>query len=383
MKKALLLGIGFFCWQIFALDVAGKVSSHHGWQGKGEQQSLLDRNWLLLELSHSKQSTYFFSSVKAMRDNNAEPSSFELTESYFDYFADSWDVRVGRQIIAWGKADGLRITDIICPQDFSLGLSQDLQDSRLAVDAFKFSFFPDCFDLELIYLPFIAKAEYPLADSLWNVVGYKGVKHNLPTKTLEAAQIAGRLGKNLGSLDFAVSGYYFWLPVQTLSDGNLVIDYKRTGFFGLEASASQGSFVYRLESAYYQRKFFAMGKVEKPWVDALLGVDCYPGGDWTIMAQFSADLVCDYSTAVQRDESESLLTLTLKKKVFRQQLEFSAQVVNSLVDQDIFCKFSSDYDCSQGLHILVGYDYYDGERKGDFGKFADNSMAWCKAEYSF
>ncbi len=383
MKKLFLLMLTFFCWQIFALDVAGKVASHHGWQSQGEQQSLLDKNWLLLELSQDKQSTYFFSSLKAMRDNNTDQSSFELKEAYFDYFADSWDVRIGRQIIAWGKADGLRITDIICSQDFSLGLSQDLQDSRLAVDACKFSYSPDYFDLDIIYLPYMTRAEYPLADSLWNVIGYKGVEHDLPEKTLESAQIAGRLGKNLGAVDFAVSGYYFWLPVQSFSAGDLVIDYKRTGYVGVEASAAQGSFVYRLESAYYQRKFFAGGTVEKPWLDGLLGIDCYPGNDWTITAQLTADLVCDYSVDVQRDESESLLTLTLKKKVFRQQLEFTAQAVNSLARQDIFCKFSGDYDCSQGLHILLGYDYYDGDQQGNFGKFSDNSMAWCKAEYSF
>jgi len=372
-----------FCWQLLAVDFAGKVSSYHGWQSKGNNKTLLDENQFLLEISQEKNNTYFFSSIKANHDGNASKSEFELKETYFDYLADSWDVRIGRQIIAWGKADGLRITDIICPQDFSLGMSQDIEDSRLAVDAFKFSYYPDHFDFELVCLPYLTEAKYPLESSLWNVFGYKEVEHKSPEKTLESAQIAGKLGKNFGAVDMAVSGSYFWLPVQSFSQKNLLIDYKRTGFVGLEASAAQGSCVYRLESAYYQRKFFAQGKQEKPWLDALFGVDWYPGSNWTLTAQLAADLVCDYSQAVQRDESQSLATLSVSKKIMREQLELSAQTVNSLASQDIFCKFKVDYDCSQGLHVLLGYDYYDGKKKGDFGKFADNSMAWCKAEYSF
>ncbi len=379
-----MLLLVFFGGQLLALDFAGKVISYHGWRSKGSMESLLDRNQLLLEMSQQKSKTYFFSSIKATHDGKNSQSDFGLKETYFDYLADSWDVRIGRQIIAWGKADGLRITDIICPQDFTLGLSQELEDSRLAVDALKFSYYPDFFDLELIYQPSITQADYPQSQSLWNVLGYQDVQHNLPENNLTSGQVAAKLGKNFGAVDLSLSGYYFWLPVQTFSSqGTLVIDYKRDNFVGLDASAAWGAFVYRLESAYYQRKFFAAGQEQKPWLDGLLGVDWYPGGNWTVTAQLAADLICHYSAAVQRDESQSLATLSIKKKVWREQLEFSAQAINSLACHDVVGKFAADYDCSQGLHILVGYDYYDGCKQGDFGKFADNSMAWCKAKYSF
>ena len=385
MKKRTLLTLllGFSCAYIFAVDFGGEVSSHHGWQSKEANKTLINNNQFLLEMEHDENSNYFFTSVKGKYNNITDENELELKEAYFDYLADSWDFRFGRQLIIWGKADGLRITDIICPMDYSFGSGQDLEDMRIPVDAFKFGFYPECFDLDLIFLPSVTKNIYPPSSSLWNVYGYSKVVHNLPKENLESSQVAGRMGKNFGFMDVAVSGAYVWLPVQSFYQGSLLINYKRSSFVGLEASTSMGHYVFRFESAYYERNFFKYGTVEKPRADALLGVDWYPGNNWTVIAQLEADLVCDYSKDVGRDESESTATLTLKKKLFREQLELSNQIVNSLANRDFFCRTQVDYDFSGGLHILLGYDYYDGSKSETFGKFADNSMMWCKAKYSF
>ena len=385
MRKRSLLALLFAVVSVcgFSLDFGGEVSSYHGWQSKESNKSLINLNQAMLKISQEGNSNLFFTSIKAKANNNTDQNELSLQEAYFDYIADEWDFRIGRQLIIWGKADGLRITDIICPMDYSLGSSQDLEDMRIPVDAFKFGYYSQYFDLDLIFLPTVSGNVYPLEDSLWNVMGYKNVKYNLPKASLESSQFAGRLGKNFGAFDVAVSGFYYWLPVSSFAQGTLLIDYKRTGIFGLEASTSVDAFVFRFESAYYQRNFFANGSVEKPWVDGLFGVDWYPGNNWTIIAQLEADLVCDYSNKVGRDESESMGTLTLKKKLFREKLELSLQTVNNFAYHDIVCKSAIDYDFSGGLHILLGYDYYDGSSQGTFGRFSDNSMFWCKGKYSF
>ena len=47
----------------------------------------------------------------------AERKEFNIKEAYIDFGNDWASLRTGRQIIIWGKADGVQIVDIICPQD--------------------------------------------------------------------------------------------------------------------------------------------------------------------------------------------------------------------------------------------------------------------------
>ena len=65
-------------------------------------------------------------------------SGFQLREAYAYWGNPHWDIRAGRQIISWGVADGLRVTDLISPMDYSEFLAQDyrqrlnrIQSSRL------------------------------------------------------------------------------------------------------------------------------------------------------------------------------------------------------------------------------------------------------------
>ncbi|MFW5684660.1 MAG: DUF1302 family protein [Spirochaetota bacterium] len=58
-----------------------------------------------------------------------------LREAYLDYYTDFVDLRVGKQIVIWGRADGLAITDIVSPKDLSDFLIPDFRELRLGVIA--------------------------------------------------------------------------------------------------------------------------------------------------------------------------------------------------------------------------------------------------------
>ena len=52
-----------------------------------------------------------------------------LRETYLDIYFDSIDLRVGKQQIIWGKADGVFITDIVSPKDLREFLLPDFDES--------------------------------------------------------------------------------------------------------------------------------------------------------------------------------------------------------------------------------------------------------------
>jgi hypothetical protein len=46
---------------------------------------------------------------------NADSLNFRMRELYMDMNFKKFDVRIGRQQVVWGKADGVFITDIVSP----------------------------------------------------------------------------------------------------------------------------------------------------------------------------------------------------------------------------------------------------------------------------
>lgn len=54
-----------------------------------------------------------------------------LRECYLDYLSDNIDVRIGKQQVVWGNADGVRILDLINPLDYREWTLKDYVDTRI------------------------------------------------------------------------------------------------------------------------------------------------------------------------------------------------------------------------------------------------------------
>ncbi len=72
--------------------------------------------------------------VRALHETNLEAdnrSDLDLREFYLDLAGDRGKLRLGRQQVVWGKTDGLRLLDLINPQDFREFILDDFIDSRI------------------------------------------------------------------------------------------------------------------------------------------------------------------------------------------------------------------------------------------------------------
>lgn len=56
-----------------------------------------------------------------------------LRELYLDIYAGDWDVRLGKQQIVWGTADGIKLLDIVNPTDFREVVQNQFEDSRIPI----------------------------------------------------------------------------------------------------------------------------------------------------------------------------------------------------------------------------------------------------------
>jgi len=54
-----------------------------------------------------------------------------LREAYIDTTNEDWSIRAGKQQVVWGKADGMKLLDMINPTDFSEMAQNQMEDSRI------------------------------------------------------------------------------------------------------------------------------------------------------------------------------------------------------------------------------------------------------------
>ncbi|WP_300668628.1 DUF1302 family protein [Desulfoluna sp.] len=375
------------------LPFAGYLETRHAVQVKSPREFLASETRLRLEALGSRDEASFFASVNASENHLGEASSeVRLHEGYLDYAGDGWDVRAGRQIIIWGNADGLQVTDVLCPSDITEYATRDLDEIRMPIDAVNLRYTGSGdLTVETVLIPFFQPAKLPETDSPWRVATGPKPTPTEPDKTLENGEVGVRASWFLPGVDLTFSWARLWNDLTAQIAPGTDPDpfgYRRTSFAGMTASVPLGSLVIRGEAAWFSDGSFPAAEqgtpdVEKPLIKALAGCDWYPGENWTFSVQALGEHIVGHNGDTLQDETRGLLTLRVAKKLFREKLELSNMGYLTLNDQDLFNRFEADYEITDGFHAMAGSDLFAGTRSGMYGRYKDNTQVWVKAKYSF
>ncbi len=292
-------------------------------------------------------------------------SGFQLREAYA-YWGDSqWDIRAGKQIISWGVADGLRVTDLISPMDYSEFLAQDYDDIRVPVGALRVRYLHDAWSLEAVAVPVAEFFKLPTdAANPWSV-GLLPPEVR-PDASLKNMEYGARFNCSLSGVDFSLMALRSWSKMPELQVDH--IGYHRVNVVGGDVSVPFGNFVFRGEVA---DNVDDHGEHQG---NALAGLDWYPGDDWNLSAQFNQTFGAG--------EETSLATLRISKALLNNTLTLSTFAYADVKDWGVFNRLSADWAATDQIHVLLGYDlfYADG---GMFLSYAHNSEVWIKLKYSF
>ena len=94
---------------------------------------------------------------------NAEP-----WEMYLDCYGDTFDIRLGQQVMRWGKSDEVNPTDVFTPEDLSEFFNNvERAKRKLPIFALKSDYYYKQYTLETIYLPFFRKTRLDFAGGDW------------------------------------------------------------------------------------------------------------------------------------------------------------------------------------------------------------------------
>ena len=288
--------------------LSGKIETLHGVRWNDTKKKLeygASRSIAQLKGEVSAGSSYAAISAAAEYNyRNPARTGFRLNEAYYRYSGEIWDISVGRQVIAWGQADGFKLTDVLSARDSSEFIAFSGDDARLPSDSIRLRFFHDLFTFEAVAVPFFTPNKLPrfgFEDGAKNGLYYIDTPDSYKTpfgsvpirytktestkpKMFTDTEAAARFSFFLPGIDFSVSGFYGWdknpryaksgyakkgvlnskyphdkdlnpyVPKELHT--NLNEEYYRIGMAGIDAAIPAGDVTIRLETAWVGGRYF-------------------------------------------------------------------------------------------------------------------------------
>lgn len=427
------IGLMLFCiLQLFAVEIraaeqyslpdgltlSGWLDTVHSLQLRSPHDKITSRARLRLEARADCPWLYAFSSFDAEKNWIIDgETGIDTQELWVEHISDRWDVRLGRQIIIWGQADGVQITDIISPPNLTESITRELDEIRMPVEAVRWRFLGSTLTTEIIAIPRFVAAVYPTAaDNPWALTAHPAVQPaahptahpakvdtltlpvDEPGNSLKNTELAARISAYLAGLDLAASVFHTWDDTPTshrswqIREGRPLLlvqpRHHRLTVFGLEFSRPWADVVFRGESAFYKGRYLAGdGSLKeqpqkKDLVKWLFGLDWTPGNDWSITAQVLGDWIPHHQPGLAARPATLMGTLNIAKKLLNQRLTLSTMLYLDGNEGEFYDRLKADYEVADGFHLSAGIDFFYGDG-GQFGVYEENSQAWCKIKYSF
>jgi hypothetical protein len=312
-------------------------------------------------------------------------------------------LRLGKQIIAWGRADGINPTDNVTPHDYTVLLPFE-EDQRFGTIALRAdAYLTDEHTLTLITTPFFEPSEIPLIEGSGIVL-----REKRPAWTPPNSEVGVRLDKTGGSLDWSMSYFYGFdlLPdVRILGPTPAVeLQYNRMHVFGGDAARNFGRYGFRGEAAYVltRDKDGTNPGVKNPFLFFVLGVDRTFFENLNINLQFLGRRIWNYSDpekiaiplvravaiehaifSNQQDRFSSGFSSRIGDKWLHETLEAEILLFVYLNRPSAYIRPLITYAFTDHIKGTVGGEIYQGGEQSFFGRVRKNRGVFAEVRYSF
>ena len=390
----------------YSIEINGYVRNYTGLLLQQSNKYSIVQNTLNLNIEGGSDKVAFKANPYIYQYPN-ETIELGLREAYLDIYLDSMDLRIGKQEVIWGKANGVFITDIVSPKDLSNFLMPDFDEIRMGVTGVKADYYIGNNVLEFVWLPVFTPTKTPENGSIWYVapsfsvpVTYDDSKENI-TPSIKNSDVFAKFSALTSLIDFEIMAGYAWdndptihviksidPTTKQLTGVKLIPEHHRLAIGGGSFSATLGSFVLRGEGAFYSGKYFqssdpalSEGVVKKNYIDYLLGLD-FTIWNTKLSSQFNQKIITDYNHYIVNDQYTNLLTFLASRNFFNDTLNLELFAYVGLSDQGYLIRPKITYSVADGFDVTLGSNIFGGD-SGMFGQYNDNDMVYFKVKYSF
>jgi len=359
---------------------------------------------LQLKINAEQSPFYLFLKADFSYDHIDDDPDHEIREAYMDYLADTWDMRIGRQIITWGVGDLIFINDIF-PKDYEAFFSgRPMEYLKIGSDAIKIGLYPESLSAELVIIPFFRPARLPRKTRFhqYDPMPQVTERHRQePASTPDNTEIALRLYRSLAGYDTSIYIYKGVFKQPAMRPDNFSMParidliYPRLSVYGASIQGTSFNGILSLEAGYYDSREDRDGSdpvIPNQSIKFLIGYQKQIWEDFTAGIQYHATQMLDYDEYRDNvptglpDEKEwqDILTVRLTHLFRHQTLKVSFFSFWSPADGDYLIIPEISYDLTDHLRVSAGANIFGGgDEWNQFGSLDDNDNIYMHTRYEF
>ena len=422
-------------------NINGLLQNYNAVQTSGDHEFVAGRNRLRLQLRTSTPAGNIFVETDVLHQylDSDENTEIILREAYFDRFYDNSDLRIGRQIISWGRTSGGFVTDILTPVDLREFLTQAPSDLRLGVTAINYQQYFGSNSLQLIFNPVFEADKLPSPGSRWfpiqeipSPIPFNYIRQNDEFK-ISDVQLATRFGlRSPSSLDLDIMLMYWAHPMPAYAlninpfnfpnppSVDLLESYHASPMFGasLEWIISDGWKLQTEQLFVYERLFtflpVSVNRLEqaledlpsaiqvlqefevrddgyllkKPWLHSMAGIETE---QWStlISLQFYLETIFNYEDRILPQQLFPYVSLLANRSFLRDRLQISTLSRYNFYAKDFWFQFQGIYEIDDGFEVALGTNLFGGEPitpfygHFTFNQFRQNSFLFSRISIYF
>jgi hypothetical protein len=327
-----------------------------------------------------------------------------LVEGYVTAHFTSADLQIGRQIIAWGRADGINPTDNVSPRDFT-GMLPFEDDQRFGTIALKLDLYlSQEHTLSVLAAPFFEPSEVPLPPTLT-------IFERMPARTPSNTQAGMKLNKIGEGSDWSISYYRGFSLVPTarvlcndVRGSAVELHYDRINAFGADFARNYGRFGLRGEAAYVDTSDDTGEDpgTRNPYLFWIVGVDRTFYEYLNVNLQFfqrrarrhqDPQMIADplarstarinAMTEGQPERISNGISFRVSHQWFNETLKAEVFAAINLTGGDSFVRPLVTYAFSDRWKGTIGAELYSGGADTQYGSLESNRGAFVELRYGF
>ncbi|MDD2941557.1 MAG: hypothetical protein PHC51_01190 [bacterium] len=351
-----------------------------------------------------------------------EKADLRLHNFFLDYGQEKYDLRVGNQIVTWGKSDELSAIDIVNPEDMRRGLVRSRTERKIPIPMINLRYFEEENEGQVVLIPFFKGHEFDFDDTDWaafgniqsDLPGFR-LSRDKPDSSLANAELGLRFTSTVDSTDYGISYFHgrddmpgvstmsapegFSIrgleatsedlarySVATMQD--LPLTNLRQNILGLEFETTDGEFGIRGDMALIDRRQFlsadGIRPLEKPVVQYVVGADYSTVTDVYFNLQFSQQYIQNYTDDILYfKEFTNGIWFNFAKTFSETELKFDLYYYRDFSRSSDYLspRFVSTY--WENLEIQFGLDIIGGPRDSSLGFYRHNDQVFVALDADF
>lgn len=422
-------------------DLNGILQNYNAVKSTPSFDILAARNRFRLQLNRNITEGLIYAETDLIH-RYAEQSEAELLirELYLDWYFEKSDLRIGKQVINWGRANGAFVTGILSPLDLSEFLTQDPSDLILGVTSLNYTRYFGSNSLQFVFAPVFEKDRFPSPDSRWFPL--QTIDAPLPViyrelnseRSIKDVQAGLRYSlRTPDELDLDLMLLYWTHPMPSFAItvnlfGNIPdppsVDlserYKTSPMLGYSLNWKPGNrFSFQSESLFVNEALFTFLPVSvnrldqaldnltdavlvlqefevrndgylliKPWLHSMIGIQTEMFGT-TINLQGYLETIINYEDRILPQKLFPYATAFLNRSFLRDRLQVISGGRYNFFGNDFWLQIQGNYELSDGIELSAGTNFFGGKAISPFyghftfQQFRENSFIFSKLAVYF